>query len=736
MPQIIKAILLLIFFPCILVAQVNIDSLQKELKIFTHDSSRCNYLNTLIEDEGNEQIWRLYNEELHRICELNLKKINLNHPLHKFYTKHLAGAFNNSAYLQQQQGKTTEAKLLFERSLKLREHVGDKAGIAESLNNIGVIYQNQGDIPKTLECYLQSLKIYEELNDKAGKALCLNNIGSIYKHLREPEKALRNFQESLRLHEELQDKSGQAYALSNIGNLYFNTGDYKNALEFLFKTLKLSESINDKGSQSLALNHIAAIYQKNTRSHEDTSLKLALEFNKRAISVQKQINDKKGLAFSYNSIGTILMQQKKTDQALSYALLSLKLSQELGYPQMISYASSLVATLKAKKGDYKTAYEMHVLFKRMTDSLNNEEVRKNGIQKDLQYQYEKKASADSIRAAEVKKVSEAKLKESHALLKQEKTQRFALYGGIVLVLVFAGIFYNRFKLTERQKKIIEKKEQETQKQNEIITHQKALVEGKQKEIVDSINYAKRIQYSLLPGESFLSQNLHDHFVYFQPKDIVSGDFYWATEVQAEKNIESDVLKNLFYLAVCDSTGHGVPGAFMSILNIGYLSEAIKEKEIASPNEVFNYVRQRLTTSISKEGQKDGFDGVLVCFDPTTNMLRYAAANNAPILIRNGSFVNLSNNRMPVGIGENEYSFELFEFEKQNGDMLYLYTDGFADQFGGPKGKKFKYRQLNDLLLQIHHHPLTEQKNIMIREFNSWRGELEQVDDVCVVGIRF
>jgi serine phosphatase RsbU (regulator of sigma subunit) len=279
-----------------------------------------------------------------------------------------------------------------------------------------------------------------------------------------------------------------------------------------------------------------------------------------------------------------------------------------------------------------------------------------------------------------------------------------------------------------------------------IEEQKELITEKNKEILDSINYAKRIQYTLLAHEELLKQNLPEHFVLFKPKDIVSGDFYWATAVnsrQSQSAVDSAELpaatanSKLFYLAVCDSTGHGVPGAFMSLLNCSFLNEAITEKNISKPNEVLDHVRKRLIESISQDGGKDGMDGILVCFERNsngTNKVTYAAANNNPILIRNGEIKELPADKMPVGLGEKKDPFALNTIELQKGDTLYLYTDGYADQFGGPKGKKFKYKTLNELLIRINQKPCLEQKQVLNTHFENWKGSLEQVDDVCIVGI--
>jgi serine phosphatase RsbU (regulator of sigma subunit) len=360
------------------------------------------------------------------------------------------------------------------------------------------------------------------------------------------------------------------------------------------------------------------------------------------------------------------------------------------------------------------------------DSLVNEEEISKTTERDALYNFTKEKLQDSLKNAVEQNLIKEKVKLKEAELKQGKIIRYSLIVGLVLVLAFAYFIFNRLKLTQKQKKIIEE-------QKVLVEHQRELVNEKQKEILDSIHYAKRIQQTLLAHTDFVNENIPNNFILFNPKDIVSGDFYWATSTIRGPQGSAD--NNLFYLAVCDSTGHGVPGAFMSLLNIGFLSEAINEKNILQPNLVLEYVRERLISSISKDGQKDGFDGILLCINKTTNKITYAAANNEPILISNNTIFELEKNKMPVGEGQRKDKFDLFTVDYKQDDVLYLYTDGYADQFGGPKGKKFKYKALNELLLSIHKLPLKEQEIELNKVFNDWRGNLEQVDDVCIIGIR-
>jgi serine phosphatase RsbU (regulator of sigma subunit) len=219
------------------------------------------------------------------------------------------------------------------------------------------------------------------------------------------------------------------------------------------------------------------------------------------------------------------------------------------------------------------------------------------------------------------------------------------------------------------------------------------------------------------------------FILYKPKDIVSGDFYWAHEIN-----------NKFYICTADCTGHGVPGAFMSMLNISYLNESIIEKNISKPDKVLNHIRNEIIHSLNPEGSeeesKDGMDCILACFDFSTYTLEYAAANNSFYIIRDKEIINCPADKMPVGKSPKDHEpFTLHTVPLKKGDTVYMLTDGLPDQFGGPKGKKFKYKQLEDILLENNQKSLQEQKEILNARFEDWKGNLEQVDDVCLIGVR-
>ncbi|HEX7413633.1 MAG TPA: SpoIIE family protein phosphatase, partial [Bacteroidia bacterium] len=369
-------------------------------------------------------------------------------------------------------------------------------------------------------------------------------------------------------------------------------------------------------------------------------------------------------------------------------------------------------------GNYKAALAEHKLFILYRDSLSNEETQKETLQSAMQYEYDKK---EAISKAEQEKKDAIVQAEEH----KQKIIIWAVLGGLLIVVVFAGFVVRSLRVTNRQKGIIEK--------------QKHLVEEHQKEIIDSINYAERIQRSFIATKEILDENLtqtlskgdavaQDYFVFFKPKDIVSGDFYWASKLN----------NGNFALATADSTGHGVPGAIMSLLNITSLEKAIETH--TQPADILNATRktiiERLKKDGSTEGGKDGMDAILTVYDFKNNKLIIAAANNPVWIVRGTETIELKPDKMPVGKHDKQAnSFTQQEIALQSGDVIYTLTDGFPDQFGGEKGKKFMSKNLRELLSANAHLPMQGQKELLEVTFKNWAGNLEQVDDVTIIGVR-
>jgi serine phosphatase RsbU (regulator of sigma subunit) len=311
---------------------------------------------------------------------------------------------------------------------------------------------------------------------------------------------------------------------------------------------------------------------------------------------------------------------------------------------------------------------------------------------------------------------------------------------VVVIILIYSLYRWRTATLRRDKEVLEQLvEQRTaevqeekkivQQEKKTIQAQKQLIEEKHKEITDSINYAERIQRSLLASKKILDENLKDYFILFKPKDVVSGDFYWASKLG----------NGNFALVTADSTGHGVPGAIMSIVNIASLKEALLQG-ITSPDLFLNETRRLIIENLkndgSLEGGKDGMDGSLLSFDFKSNVLQSASANNPIWIIRNKELIEIKADRFPIGKHDkDDTSFTLHTINLQKGDVVYTLTDGFPDQFGGIKGKKFKHKHLKELLLEIAYEPMQTQKQKINVAFESWKADLEQVDDVTLIGIR-
>ncbi len=325
---------------------------------------------------------------------------------------------------------------------------------------------------------------------------------------------------------------------------------------------------------------------------------------------------------------------------------------------------------------------------------------------------------------------------------------FLINGGLITlsVVVFCVfLIRTRYRLTyndirirlelERSKKVIEQKHEEVVLQKVEIQSQKDTLEEKNREITDSINYAKNIQNAFIPSEEKFNSYFRDSFVLFKPKDIVSGDFYWV-------HSKGDLI---FYVTA-DCTGHGVPGGFMTMLGLSFLDEIIAGQNIQDPAEVLNLLRDKIINTLNQTGtvgqNKDGMDITVCCIHKKNKELIYSSANNDMYIVRNKmnqteekEFIVLKANRQPCGYSDLNKPFTQHVIQLEEGDCLYTFTDGFADQFGGPKGKKFRYKQFEQMLVKNAHMGFSVQKNLLNHENETWKGTLEQVDDILVIGVK-
>ncbi len=269
---------------------------------------------------------------------------------------------------------------------------------------------------------------------------------------------------------------------------------------------------------------------------------------------------------------------------------------------------------------------------------------------------------------------------------------------------------------------------EISQKNKTLRKQKEEIEEKNQHITDSISYASRIQQALLPPEEIIQKHLPDYFILFKPRDIVSGDFYWFKQIG-----------NHTVYAAADCTGHGVPGAFMSMLGISFLNEIVTKTRFDKPSDILDKLRKKVKTSLRQTGKdnesKDGMDIALCVIDNDSLTLQYSGAYNPVYIVRKGELIEIKATRNPIGIYLREKPFENHKFQLEKGDMIYTFSDGYVDQFGGENASKFKSKKFKQLLLEIYKKPVEEQKNILNGVIMKWQGELEQTDDIVIFGVR-
>ena len=583
--------------------------------------------------------------------------------------------------------------------------------MARSLNVIGLINTDQANYLEAQENFHQSLKYAEYIKDSAQISGPLNNLGMIYNLQGFSEKSLYYYEKAMEIDGDSDPMSKGIY-LNNIGQCYADLNNEKLALNFFRQSLVLSRDNNDLSNYSDALVNIGNIYLS-----DNNNLDSALHYYEMALAVCDSINYVGLQAVCLSKIGTIHLLKNDPQKALTYCNTSLSLLADENSPAKEKYCQEcLYLSYKELNNTSKALIHLErliVLRKELKDQATLDEL----MTAQFNFKYEKKQISDSLAMASIQRIREVQLQ---ADIKSKNTIQYVLYAGIGGLILIAIVLYRNFKLKQKDNEIIAA-------QKRIVEDQKHLVEEKNQEITDSITYAKRLQEAILPSRDKISMLLPESFVLYLPKDIVAGDFYW---------LEESGNKVLF--AIADCTGHGVPGALVSVVCNNSLNRAVREFKLTQPAEILNKTRELVieTFKSSSTTVKDGMDIALCCFDLKSRQLEYAGANNSLYLLNSEEFKEIKADKQPIGTYTNPTPFTNHIVEIENGDELFLFTDGFADQFGGEKGKKYKYKPFKEFLINLSGMSAVKQKAALENEFSRWLGDYEQIDDVCIMGVQF
>jgi serine phosphatase RsbU (regulator of sigma subunit) len=592
-----------------------------------------------------------------------------------YYVQYYAAAYNNEAFYYDRVGNIDGAIKSYLKSLKIREEDKDSLGMAESYNNLASIFHNQNDLKAALNYYGKAQEIFKLYKDTLGLTNVLINLGYVYYSDQKFDSSLYFFEMGLVLAEKTNDINAMGFALNNLSALYYKRGLYDQTEETYLRSLKLRELTGRKSS----------------------------------------------ISSSHHNLGRFYLTRNNVQKALSHAKISYKLALEISSPEIQSDADLLLSDIYNEQKKFKKAHYHLISHMKMKDSILSDQTQKATLKQQMKYEYEHQKTIDD-------KEYEKQLAISAEQEKKQQVVIYAVIAGLILVIIFSIIIFNRLQVTRKQKLIIEDQKLKVEEAHFELGE-------KNTEILDSINYAKRIQDAILPSNDVVKELLTNSFIYYKPKDIIAGDFYWI-----------DKIGDKVLFAAADCTGHGVPGAMMSVLCHNALSRSIREEGLIMPGEILTRTRGIVVEQLNKttdvndvsmDNIRDGMDIAFCVLDVKMNELYYAGAHNPLWILRKGAkeIEEIKSDKQSIGRIDNPQPYQSQKVQLNKGDSIYVFTDGYADQFGGEKGKKFKYKPFKNLIVSMKDDSMEEQLKLISSHFDAWKGRLEQVDDVCVIGVK-
>lgn len=665
------------------------------------DSVKLKVLKYFASVLSDEKIWVPYNNYLYS------KTVGKSDTLSLLY---YADALNNKGYESQYLKNNLDSAIVFYyKAVEINKKINYYAGLGTGLNNLAYIYQHQGNINKAIELYSEANTVFLKYNYYPGLASIGINLGDIYFNNDDFKNAEECFNNALVYAQKakMDNVLGNVYA--QLGAVAKHNNNKNRALHYYNKAIQIYRSQSN-------FDRLALTYMESSKAYGglmDRELSGAMLDSALKYLGGTSDFDRKSMIYDYAA--HYWMESKNYGLAKTYIDSAYKYAKLVGYPVLIYHAALKMSEYFNYKKQYEQAYNYLNEARAMNDSINNDNIKKSILKQQLKSDFEKKELEQ--KALQDKKDAE--------IIAEKKRQRYILFAVILALLATLVVVYVVYRNYASKKKaaiLLEEK-------NKIIYHQKQEVEEKQKEIIDSINYAQKIQSAVLTSDEVWKKISPEYFILFQPKDIVSGDFYWAY----------NTLNNRSVFALADCTGHGVPGGFMSMLGNSFLNELVVENKLFKADVILNKLREKIIKALGQKGaedRKDGMDMALCVWNKLENTLEFSGANNSLWLIRSGELIVYQGDKMPIGqFSEDLKPFSSHSVQLQKNDLVVLCTDGFADQFGGDGGKKLKSKNLKAFLVKNANHPLQKQKEDLATLFSNWKGAFEQVDDVSLIMIK-
>jgi serine phosphatase RsbU (regulator of sigma subunit) len=562
------------------------------------------------------------------------------------------------------------------------------------------IFAQKKQLPENVASQINNYEMLAIKNMNSGNentaASYYNKIAYLYWDYFIFDKAVSNFEKVLTINHNLNNHVGELKVLENIAFLYSDLERYDKTIEYLQRSLYISKNIGNKNQIANDLINLGIAYNNN--GLYDKAIKTAKE----ALLISKELNNEKLIRSCYGILHEAYNKIENKEAAMKYF--------------------ELYSTID--KHIQRKAYKQQ-------ETLNKQKIKEAEIQKDIALKQKEETEEDLLKTKDTleqnklvvdllnaeNEAKEAKIKAKEAELKAEQRLRYSIMIALVFICIVAFLIYVQMQQKKKANKILQDLNKEIEKKN--------------KQILDSINYASHIQEAILPYEKKIKANLPDSFVLYKPRDIVSGDFYWHSNHN-----------DMVFIAAIDCTGHGVPGAFMSMIGNTLLNEIVNEKQVFEPAKVLHLLNEKVAFTLNQGNKQnfseDGMDITFCCYDKKNKKLQMALANHSAIIIKDKKTYSVEGDIYSVGgnTGFSEVSFTNHSFDIDADTTLYMYSDGFQDQFGGDNNQKYMVTRFVNFITKIQEKPFNEHKKLFINEYNNWKGSSKQIDDILIIGIKF
>jgi len=566
----------------------------------------------------------------------------------------------------------------------------------------GQIFAQKKQLPENIASQINNYEMLAIKNMNSGNenvaASYYNKIAYLYWDYFIFDKAVDNFEKVLTINHNLNNQVGELKVLENIAFLYSDLERYDKSIEYLQRSLYISKNLGNKNQIAGDLVNLGVAYNNN--GLYDKAVKTAEE----ALTISKELNNEKLIRSCYGILHEAYDKMENKEAAMKYFELYSTIDKHI--QRNIYKQQELLSKQKIKEVETQKNI-----------AIKQKEETEDDLLKTKDTLEQSKLIVDLLNAENEAK--EAKIKTKEAELKAEQRLRYSIMIAFIFICIVAFLIYTQM--------------QQKKKANKILQNLNREIEKKNRQILDSINYASHIQEAILPYENKIKADLPDSFVLYKPRDIVSGDFYWHSNHN-----------DLVFIAAIDCTGHGVPGAFMSMIGNTLLNEIVNEKQVFDPAEVLKLLNEKVAFTLNQNKNdeqnfsEDGMDITFCCYNKKNKKLQIALASHSAIIIKDKKIHSLDGDFYSVGgnSGLTDIKFTNHTVDIDQNTILYMYSDGFQDQFGGDNNQKYMVTRFMNLITDIQKNPFEEHKNLLEEEYNRWKGSNKQIDDILIIGIKF